>query len=775
MRKWVTILWSVLHPPALLMGGISKKEGEYSIYMFKKSGILTLKIGLVIIAVLCLFLVSVYFGAFGRLESKKELLNFKNAAASNVLSEEGEFIGRFFSENRTNITFDQIPGHLVNALIATEDTRFFEHGGIDSKSVLRVLLKTVLFQKQSSGGGSTITQQLAKNMFGRRNFGPLTVPVNKTKEVMLALRLEKIFNKEEIITLYLNTVSFGENIYGIGTASRRYFNKNVEHIRIDESAVLVGMLKANTRFNPRLHPENAKVRRNVVLKQMEKYNYLKKTETDSLSRLPLGLNYMNTEMGGPADYFLVQVRNDAEQILQDLYTADGEKWDLEKDGLTIETTLNLTLQDYAVRSYQDHLPVMQKRLNEQYRYTSGKKFLTIITESELKRLNLTERADQMRVQEIFDWNGTSSDSISVRDSLTRALTLLHAGLLAVDPSTGAVKAWVGGIDFKTQPYDQVSARRQLGSVFKPVLYAEALEEGIEPCEYLDNDSVILPGIDDWSPENFDHTYGGKYSLAGALARSMNVPTFGLYLKIGFPKLDSLWKKMGFSFTLDNTPSLAMGTAEASLKEIAVLYSSFANEGYKVSPQTIISIKKPDGELIWENDFSYIKPRVISGRTATLMSAMLQKAVNEGTGASIRSVFGVSLPLAGKTGTSQNYADAWFAAFNPKLTIVCRVGASSQLIHFNSGSNGSGSALALPLVALTLRKVERNPELTAKLIRPFPDLPPELSAALDCPDFKDKDLIDKLEDLFKKDKTEAVKKIIRPARTRKPFFRRLFRR
>ncbi len=734
-----------------------------------------LKIGLIIITALCLFIVSVCLGVFGHIESKKELLNYKNAAASTILSEEGELIGRFFSENRTNIKFEQIPENMINALIATEDARFYDHGGIDLKSIFRVLLKTVLFQKQSSGGGSTITQQLAKNMFGRRNFGPLTLPVNKTKEVLLAFRLEKIFTKEEIITLYLNTVSFGENIYGIGTASLRYFNKNVGLLGVEESAVLVGMLKANTRFNPRLHPENAKVRRNVVLRQMEKYNYLKKSEVDSLCSLPLVLNYTNTEMVGPADYFLVQVRNDAEQVLKDLYSASDRKWDLEKDGLTIETTLNLALQNYAIRSFHDHLRVMQKRLDDQYRYSSGKKILAVITESELKRLNLTEKAGQMRVQEIFDWNSPYSDSITVRDSLTRALTLLHAGLLAIDPSTGAVKAWVGGIDFKTQPYDQVLARRQLGSVFKPVLYAEALEEGIGPCEYLDNDSIILSGIEDWSPENFDHTYGGKYSLAGALARSMNVPTFSLYLKIGFPKLDSLWKKMGFSFTLDDTPSLPMGTAEASLKEIAVLYSVFANGGYKVSPQTIISIKKPDGESIWENDFIYQKPAVISDRTAILMSAILQKAVNEGTGASLRSVYGVSLPVAGKTGTSQNYADAWFASFNPKLTIVSRVGASSQLIHFNSGSNGSGSALALPLVALTLRKVEQNPELTAQLILPFPALSPELSAALDCPDFKEKDIIDKIEDFFRKDRSEAVKKVIRPARTRKPFFRRLFRR
>ena len=241
--------------------------------MLRKAGIIALKVILVMVALFATLTLLIYLGAFGRLDGKEELVNFKNAAASTVLSVDGELVGKYFSENRTNTTYEQIPLHLINALIATEDARFFEHRGVDTKSLLRVLLKTILFQDRSSGGGSTITQQLAKNMFGRRDFGILTVPVSKIKEVLLAFRIEKIFDKEDIVTLYLNTVSFGENIYGIGTASQRYFNKSVSELNIEESAVLVGMLKANTRYNPRLHPENAESRRNVVLKQMEKYEY----------------------------------------------------------------------------------------------------------------------------------------------------------------------------------------------------------------------------------------------------------------------------------------------------------------------------------------------------------------------------------------------------------------------------------------------------------------------------------------------------------------------
>ncbi len=730
----------------------------------------------IILAALILTVVVItvaYTGISGHLKNTEELLNYKNAAASLVLSEDGELLGKFFYENRTNISFEQIPKHLINALIATEDVRFYEHKGYDARSFFRVLVKTVFLRNRSSGGGSTITQQLAKNMFGRKKTGLFSVFGNKLSELIMARRLEKVFSKDEILTLYLNTVSFGENVYGIEAASARFFNKSAELLKIEESAVLVGMLKANTYYNPRRHPENAKLRRNVVLKQMEKYNYLNASDVDSLSKLPLVIDYNKSGTAGSADYFLVQVRKEAEEILQGLHQSTGDKWDPEKDGLIISTTLNLSLQKYAVQSFRDHLSRMQKRLNEQYQSSSGKRTLEQITGKELERLDLTRRANETGLQEIFDWNGTYTDSISVSDSLKRSLTIMHAGLLALDPVTGGIKAWVGGIDFKTQPYDQVLARRQLASVFKPVLYTAALEEGMEPCQYLDNDSITLSGFKDWSPENYDHSYGGKYSLSGALAQSMNVPTFSLFLEIGFEKLDSMWRKMGFSFTINNTPSLAMGTAEANIREVAVAYSSFANGGYRIQPYSISSIKTPEGEEIYRYELSETKTRIMTERSSLLMSAMLQKAIREGTGVSISSVYGVDIPLAGKTGTSQDYSDAWFAAFNPKLVIVSRAGASSRVIHFNNGSYGSGSALALPLVALTLKKVQQNPSLKNNLTAPFPELPPELEYALDCPDFKEKNLFDRIIDIFENNKRPyetADKKVERKI---KDFLRKIF--
>jgi len=689
----------------------------------------------IIIFIPLFFISSVQIGVFGRLPGKKELISFRNATASVVLSHEGETIGRFFSENRITIPFDQMPAHLINSLVATEDARFYEHSGIDSRSLVRVVFKSILFSDRSSGGGSTITQQLAKNMYGRKDYRVFSVILNKTREIILAKRIEKVFTKDKILELYLNTVSFGENIYGIEAASQRYFSKKAADLKVEEAALLTGMLKANTMYNPRLYPQNAVRRRNVVLGQMEKYGYLEGRAADSLSALPIKLDYNKTDLSGPADYFMVRVRIETDRILNEISSFRGKEWDIERDGLIITTTLRMPLQQAAGEAFAAHMPRMQKRLNEQYSTSSGRRALK-----------------------------------GIPDSLKKMMTTLHAGLLAMDPATGAIMAWNGGIDFKTQPYDQILARRQLASVFKPFIFAAALEDGVEPCRYLDNDSVTLSGFNDWSPENYNHSYGGKYSLAGALAQSMNIPTFSLFLMIGFDKVDRLWQEMGFSFPLVNMPSLAMGTAEASILEVARAYAAFANGGMLVTPYLIESVKAPDGRILWQ----YMPPRrsdrVLSERSATLMAAMLEKAIREGTGASVHSAYGVKVPLAGKTGTSQNYADAWFAAFNPAMVIVSRVGASTPSIHFNSGSYGSGSALALPLVALTLKKVEKNKEIMSVINTPFAPLPPELEMALDCPDFREKSFFDRLFDIFRDNNIDYQKE----TRRRRIFRGRIFR-
>lgn len=708
---------------------------------------------LIFILGISIFIALVYNGIFGKLYTAEELKGFKNETATLVLSEEGSIIGKFFAENRTNTTYNKIPKHLINALVATEDARYFEHEGVDSRSLLRVLFKTILLNKKSSGGGSTINQQLAKNMYGRKSHGFLTMPVNKVKEAILASRLEKIYTKEEILTLYLNTVPFGENVLGIEAAARRYFNKPIDKIKIEEAAVLVGMLKANTYYNPRLYPENAKKRRNVVFAQMEKYEYLTSKERDSLKQLPLNIAYINLQSESPANYFLKEVKKEAQKILIDYNYENNTDYDIEKSGLTIKTTLNLNLQKYALTAYKSHLSVMQKKLNKQYRSGTSKRILNELVTKELKRLKLDKKANTKKSRELFSWKGFYSDSISVRDSLKHTLQLLHAGFLALEPNSGAIKAWVGGIDYRTQPYDQIFAQRQVASTFKPILYAAALENGSLPCDYLDNDEITLTDFENWKPNNYDGSTGGKYSMAASLAKSLNIPTVNLYLNTPFSKLNELWKRMGFSQELINKPSSALGTATASIYELAVAYASFANGGYSVKPQTILSIKTADGKVIYDNKLLKSEESIINEKTSMQMNAMLQKAIKEGTGVALKGTYGITLPLAGKTGTSQDYADAWFAAYNPKLVMVTRVGASSPLIKFNSGANGSGSRLALPLIAKTLQSVQKSNWIKKTYFADFKILSDESATWLDCEDYTEASEIEEfIEGIFGNNKT-----------------------
>ncbi len=729
-------------------------------------------------AVLIFFIfliLAVRLGAFGRLPGEEELRSYRGATASLVLSEDGRIIGRYFHQNRTNVSYNHLPQHLVGALVATEDARFYRHRGIDARSLARVALRSVILNDPGSGGGSTISQQLAKNIFGRERRGLLSLPVNKVRESLIALRLERLYTKEEILTLYLNTVPFGENVYGIEAASRRYFDKGTEHLTVDESAMLVGMLAANTLYNPRLFPERALRRRNIVISRMEGQGYLQPEEADSITSLPLALDYVNLEAANPAGYFLVQVRREAESILEGVYDATGRRWKLEEDGLLINTTLNQRLQNHAVKSFHRHLPPLQEILRSHYSTRAGEMLLNDIAQREIQRLNLTERASDTVFMRVFDWEGSYNSSITVYDSLLQALTLLHAGMMAMDPLTGAVRMYLGGIDHHTQPFDQVTARRQMASAFKPVLYATALEMGIRPCKYYDNDSIVVEDYDNWTPVNYSREYGGQYSMAGALAASMNIPTFNLFLEVGYDDVEHMWDEMGFSFPLAKTPALALGTAEASIREAAVAYAVFANGGYRVEPYTIVSIQAPDGEVIYHREQSVTANRILSGRSVILMNAMLQKAVNEGTGATMRSAYGVTLPLAGKTGTSQNHADAWFAAYNPSLVIVSRAGSSTRAVHFVHGAHGSGAALALPLVALTMRAVQQDRILNNRFAAVFPDLPPALEMMLQCPDYREKGVMDRFLDRFRDDVITFTEQETPPRRRIWPFSRRRSRR
>ncbi len=738
--------------------------------MFKKLLkylLITIVIGILGIS---LFIAAVYHGVFGPLYTAEELKEFKNETATLVLSEEGSIIGKFYAENRINTTFEKLPSHLINALVATEDARYFEHEGVDSRSLLRVLFKTLLFNQRSAGGGSTIHQQLAKNMYGRKSYGPLTMLVNKTKEGFLAHRLHGIYSKEEILTLYLNTVPFGENVLGIEAASRRYFNKSVNRLKVEEAAVLVGLLKANTYYNPRLYPENALRRRNTVLSQMEKYNYLSTQEKDSLTELKLTLDYANLESEGPANYFLVQVKDEVQKLLDRINKEQGSDYSIDKSGLIIKTSLNLQLQRYALNAYKRHLGAMQKKLHIEYRLGEKKAQLDELVSKEFSRLKKAQRLNARKNRELFSWSGFYTDSISVRDSIRHSQTLLHAGFLALDPNTGAIKAWVGGIDYRTQPYDQIFAQRQIASTFKPILYTAALEEGMQPCDYLDNERLVLTDFNDWQPQNYDKSTGGKYTMAAALSKSLNIPTVNLFLSTPFTRTEALWERFGFSQELDDKPSLALGTANASIYELAIAYASFANHGFKIAPQSILSIQTTDGKTLYRNRLTPSDERILEEAQVDLMNAMLQKAIQDGTGRALKGTYGIDLPLAGKTGTSQDYADAWFAAYNPKLVMVTRVGASSPTVKFSSGANGSGSALALPLVARTLQQVQRSSWLKKSYNTDFKTPSESTASQLVCEDYVEEGGFSKfLNSIFKKEETtldRAKKRAERKAKRQK---------
>jgi len=711
---------------------------------------------IVSLLLLSIFIAFVYYGAFGKLHTIKQLQEFKNQTATLVLSEEGDLIGKYFAENRTNIKYKQLPKHLIDALVATEDARYFKHVGIDSRSLLRVVFKTILSNNRSSGGGSTINQQLVKNMYGRNDYSFLSIPVNKAKEAFLAYRLGKVYTKQEILTLYFNTVPFGENVLGIEAASRRFFNKSIDKVKIDEAAILVGMLKANTYYNPRMYPEHAIKRRNVVFSQMKKYDFISVEEFDSLKQLPLKLNYANLDNDGPANYFLVQVKKEAKEIIKHFNENNETDYKISSDGLIITTTLSNSLQKQALKVFKGHLSKMQKQLSKQYNKGYYKKQLDKLVKEKIKKLKLTN-VSKKKKRILFSWDGFYSDSISKQDSLRHSMSLLQAGLLAINPENGAIKTWVGGIDFKTQKYDQIFAQRQLASTFKPILYAAALEQGMMPCNYLKNDSIIFPEYDNWFPKNYDNSFGGEYSMAASLSKSKNIPTVDLFMKTPFAELRDVWNNLGFSQKLFDNPSVALGASSASIYELAIAYSAFANGGFKIKPQIISTITTADGKVIYKNDYlKEEKEQVLSTSSTQLLTAMLQKAVNKGTGIAVRERYGITIPLAAKTGTSQNYADAWFAAYTPKLVLVSRVGATSPKIHFSNGANGSGSRLALPLVAKTLEPFQK------KYAGDF-SLSEELLTNLECDDYRivsDLQLI--IDDLFKKN-GDSIEDIIRRAK------------
>ncbi|WP_289024490.1 transglycosylase domain-containing protein [uncultured Salegentibacter sp.] len=737
-------------------------------------------------SVFIIFFASIYFGAWGELPSSTELKELRQNRATEVLADNGELIGKFYVFDRQPITFEELPSHLINALVATEDARFFEHNGIDNRSLLRVLFKSILLQDDSSGGGSTISLQLAKNIYGRKDYGPLGIVVNKFQEAIIAKRLEDIYSKEDILKLYFNTVPFSDNTYGIESASMKFFGKHTSEINLEEAAVLVGTLKASHSYNPRIFPERSRLRRDIVLEQMGKYGYLTEAEVNEAKQKALVLNYKNYGHDkGLAPYFRAQIRKDLSKILDTLKNKDGKKFNIYRDGLSIHTTLNYKMQSLAEEALKEHLRALQKQheeawgksapwltnqniVKEALKKTSAWKKLATEGKSENQILEILNRKKSI---ELFDYDKVETRNISTKDSVAHYLKFLNAGMLAVTPQTGAVQAWVGGIDFRYFKYDHVSqSKRQVGSTFKPFVYTAALENGMDPCTYFSAREVSY--ANGWTPSNS----GGdekdphiNYNLKEALSKSMNTIAVKVLMETGIQAVVNQAKAMGINSELPKVPSIALGTASLSLTELTKAYTPFVNNGKTSKPFYISRIEDDQGNILAEFKPEISEAPSISETNRKIMIDMMKATVNQGTATRLRTTYGLSNDIAGKTGTTQNNKDGWFVGITPNLLAVTWVGADDHRIGFRNTYIGQGANSALPIFAKLMQKMNMDTSFNDITKARFAPISSEISEMLDCDPVKRDGFFKRLFGGSDKDKPEKEEK----KEKKKGFFKRLF--
>lgn len=688
---------------------------------------------------------AVYIGLFGKLPSEDDLLAIKQDNASVVYSKDGVLLGKYFVQNRSQIAFGEIPDIVIDALVATEDSRFFYHEGIDFSSIPRVVIKTIILGDKSGGGGSTISQQLVKNIYGRENFGSLSLPVNKLKENIIALKIEEVYTKEEIITLYLNTVSFGENVFGIKAASQRYFSKLPQDLSIPETATLVGMLKANTTYNPRLYPEKSKERRNTVMYLMVEAGSLESSDYETFKEEDIKLNYQNVAGSkGMAPYLRSQLAPEIKEILSGLTKEDGSAYNLYTDGLRIELTLNGKLQELAEKAVRSNMKKLQAQFDKHWEGKSpwgNDNYLWKTAQNSLRYKRLAESGlSEVQIKTIFNlqtqlyrytYDGMELAKMSPIDSVAYHQMILQAGFFAMNPHTGEVAAYVGGIDHQMFPYDHVYAERQVGSVFKPFVYTAALQIGFEPCDFIENEPIIFSNYDDWSPNNSGGPVGGYYSVKGGLAKSVNTIAARLISETGPNAVIQIAREYGIEGDIPEVPSIALGVANLSLREMVNAYSPFVNDGYRVSPQFIHRITTNEGVEIFKSK-PIKKQRVADAELMGMMREMLELVVDSGTARSIRTQYGVRSPLAGKTGTTQNNADGWFIGFTPNLVFGAWVGGETNKVRFRSTALGQGAATALPIVGSWLRDIEQNKSSKALLGQRFNVTDDNIDERFDCP-------------------------------------------
>ncbi|WP_435654062.1 transglycosylase domain-containing protein [Cellulophaga baltica] len=728
-------------------------------------------IGLLLLFIL--FILSIRIGLWGEIPSKKELGNLEYQKASEVYAADSTLIGKYYLFDRQPIAFEEFPENLLEALISIEDERFYSHSGVDYPSLMRVAFKSILMQDKSSGGGSTITQQLAKNLYPREERKNTNIAVDKIKEMFIAARLEDIYSKEELLYHYLNTVSFGDNTFGIESASLKFFNKKARNLNTEEAAVLVGMLKATYGYNPRVFPENSLKRRNLVLQAMQKNNFISAIEKDSLSALPLKLDYKEFNYNdGLAPYFREEVRK---QLLAWSTTQKehGNEYNIYTSGLKIYTTLDYKMQQLAEEAMVTHLSNLQKDFEKSYGknapWLTNKKLLDKLLKrtnayKKLKKEGLSENQilDSLSIKRkmtLAGWEGEKTVEANTIDSLQHYLKYLNTGSLGIDPTTGAVKTWIGGVNFKYFKYDHISqSKRQVGSTFKPIVYTAALENGIAPCTYFSAQEVAYENLKGWSPSNSgskDEAYL-NYSMEQALSNSVNTVAVKVLEEVGVLKVIRQANKMGILEKLPSEPSLALGTGEIKITELAGAYASFVNNSKPVTPFLIQTICNSKDSILETFKPKIADTEAFSSETRQTMIEMMKETINSGTASRLRDAYNLPNAIAGKTGTTQNNKDAWFVGITPKLVHITWVGLDNHELGFKSTSLGQGANAALPMFALLLQKLNKDKEFNAITKAQFEITSDEVLQNLNCDPVKKDGFLKRLFKNPDKKKTKKFK-------------------
>lgn len=698
-------------------------------------------VGLAVLFLLMLGLASV--GAFGKMPSFDELENPRSSLATEVYSSDGVLLGKYYFQNRSTSSFEEIPLMIRNCLIATEDVRFYSHSGIDYWGTLRAILSTMIGDRE---GASTITQQLAKNLFPRPSSNVFATILSKFKEWVIAIKLERRYTKDEILNLYLQTVAFSENAYGIKSAARTYFNKTPDSLRVEEAALLIGMLNGSTIYNPRRHPDFAFNRRNVVMSQMKKSGFLTQVQYDSLKQVPIKLNYISPDHNeGAATYFREYLRLDLAQFCKDHLKPDGSQYNIYRDGLRIYTTINYKMQTYAEKAVEKHMRDLQKDFNKSYSgsvpWGKSEKYI----EDAMKRSDRWSKMKAAGTPEdsillafktkipmtVFSYEGEIDTTMSPYDSIRYYKFFLHCGFMAMDPTNGNILAWVGGINHHYFQYDHVNinAKRQVGSTIKPILYTLAIDNGYSPCFQVPNEKVVFPDFQNWSPSNADGKYGGMVTLYQGLQQSINTVSAFLMKQLGPQPMIDLARRMGITSDMPPYPSICLGVPDISVYEMTGAYGTFANKGTYSKPRYLLRIEDNKGSVI--QDFTTKQVEVISEQVAYVMVKMLRNVVDYGTGSRIRNRYGITSEMGGKTGTTQDNTDGWFMGFTPQIVGGCWVGGDDRIIRFKSMFYGQGASMALPIWAYFIKSCYADKSLDISPNAHFPQPEGEMTIETDC--------------------------------------------